>query len=363
MHRIYKAEITKDYVLRTTFFNGEVRELLIENDLRRNPSYKHLLKYTELVNAITINKSKTEVEIIGGPTFTNDELYNDAMLKEIVYIDDISIQLAAKIQAMREAARMTQKDMEAATGIHQAEISKIERGIGNPSMATINKLAFATGCRVNITFENRGIRKDVPQAIGIIPYIKATKFQGEYVISDLDDIPEDIFVELIEGCIYERNTPTVAHQMILSSIMFSIKSYINKNKGKCIVLPAPTGLTFEEDDKNFLIPDLMVICDENKIKYDVINGAADFVLEIASPSNSRRDYGVKQKIYMEKGVREYWVLNPMKRLLTVYTQETVECPEVHNFGEKVGMGIYNDKLKIDLKEISKIIDEYETKKA
>lgn len=359
MHRIYKAEITKDYVLRTTFFNGEVREIIIENDLRRNPDYKHLLKYAELANALTINKSKSEIEFTGGPRFTNDELYHDGLLKEIVYIDDINIQLAAKVQAMREAARMTQKDMEKATGIHQAEISKIERGIGNPSMFTIGKLAFAAGYRVNISFENRGIRRDVPQAKGIIPYLKVAKYQGEYVISDLDDVPEEVMYELIEGCIYDRNVPSVAHQDVLGEIHYLIKNYIKKNKGKCAVFINNTGLTFEEDESNLLVPDLMIVCDENKIKYEEIQGAADFVLEIASPSNARRDYGVKQKIYMEKGVREYWVLNPMKKVLTIYTQDNIECPSIHNFNEKVGIGIYDGKLKIDLKEIDAILKKYE----
>lgn len=359
MHRIYKAEVTPDYILRTTFFNGEVRELVIENDLRRNQSYKHLLKYAELTKALTISKSKSEIEFVNGPKFTNDELYYDALLRETVYIDDVNIQLAAKLQAMREAARMTQKDMEAASGIHQAEISKIERGIGNPSLETIERLAFAAGCHVNINFVHRGIRRDVPQAKGIIPYLKAVKYQGEYVISDLADVPDDVFFELIEGCVYERNTPTVVHQAILAEFVFCIKSFIKSNKGKCTVLPAPTGLTFENDDKNFLIPDLMIVCDENKFSYEVVKDAPDFVLEIASPSNSRRDYGVKYKIYMEKGVREYWILNPMKKVLVVYDFRNGEIPEIHNFDEEVDIEIYDGKLKIDLREVDAIIRKYE----
>ncbi len=362
MRRIYKAEVTKDYTIRTTFFNGEVRELLIENDLRRNASYHHLLKYAELTKALTINKSRSDIELIGGPRFTNDELYHDALLREIVYIDDINVQLAAKVQSMREAARMTQKDMEAATGIHQAEISKIERGIGNPSMATIEKLALAAGCKINITFEHRGIRRDVPQAKGIVPYLKAVKYQGEYVISDLVGVPDDVFYELIEGCVFERNTPTVVRQEILAEIQFAFSYFIKSNKGKCKVLPAPTGLTFENDDKNFLIPDLMIICDEKKITEELIVGAPDFVLEIASPSNSRRDYGVKQQIYMNKGVREYWIINPMKRVLTIYNYEDSECPSIHSLDEQVDVAIYGGKLKINLSEISSIIKKYEKNK-
>lgn len=357
MHRIYKVEVTNDYMMRTTFFNGEVREIMIENDLRRNPSYHHLLKYTTLLGAVTVNKSRTGVQIEGGPTFGYDDLYHGGLLKEIAVIDDINVRLASKVQAMRESKGMTQKDMEKATGIHQSEISKIERAVGNPSIATIHKLAVAAEHDMDVFFTKKNIRRDVAEVSEITPFLNTSKYQGEYVISDLDDIPEDIQVELIEGCIYDMAPPTTMHQEVVGEISFAIRDFIKKNKGKCIVLDG-AGLNFENDDKNLLIPDIMVVCDKNKPEYKNVVGVADFVIEVASPGNCRRDYGIKQAIYMSKGVREYWIIDAKRRKLVVYLNDGESFPEIHTFDEMVDVGIYKGKLKIDLQKINEIVSRY-----
>ena len=358
MHRIYSAEITKDYVLRTTFFNGEVREICIESELKGNKSYRHLLKYVELARSLTINKARTAVELIGGPKFSYSDVYEGGLLKEIVVIDNINVQIASRIQQMRESKGLTQKNIEAITGIHQAEISKIERAVGNPSIATLEKIASAAGHRMNVIFEDRGIKKNVPEALGVAKYLKSGKYQGEYVISDLDDIPEDMKVELIDGCIYDLAAPSIMHQEIVGEMSFLIRDFIKKKKGECTVLDG-AGQVFVNDDKNLLIPDIMVVCDKSKLEYKNVVGAADFIIEVASPGNSRRDYGIKQTVYMENGVREYWIIDPKRRKLVVYINDGEACPEIHNFSETVGVGIYDGELTIDLRDVDRIVTKYE----
>ena len=74
----------------------------------------------------------------------------------------------------------------------------------------------------------------------------------------------------------------------------------------------------------------------------MVVGAPDFILEITSKSNYRHDYGVKQKIYMEKGVQEYWILDPMKKCLIVYQygNENDCIPKLHQLDEVVDVNIY-----------------------
>lgn len=74
------------------------------------------------------------------------------------------------------------------------------------------------------------------------------------------------------------------------------------------------------DEQNHFIPDLMVVCDRSKIKYNGIEGAPDLVVEILSPSTKKRDIGVKKKIYAESGVKEYWIVSPKEKSIEVYLQ-------------------------------------------
>ena len=68
-------------------------------------------------------------------------------------------------------------------------------------------------------------------------------------------------------------------------------------------------------------PDISVICDKNKLDEHGCNGAPDWVIEVISPSDPQRDYGVKLFKYRAAGVREYWIVNPMKNTVTVYDFE------------------------------------------
>jgi ribosome-binding protein aMBF1 (putative translation factor) len=59
-------------------------------------------------------------------------------------------QLGAQLAAARKARGLTQPDLSALTGIQQAEISRIERGAGNPTAATLLRLADALGQRLTL---------------------------------------------------------------------------------------------------------------------------------------------------------------------------------------------------------------------
>ena len=72
------------------------------------------------------------------------------------------------------------------------------------------------------------------------------------------------------------------------------------------------------DRNNTFVPDLLVVCDRNKIKAGYIEGAPDFVAEILSQSTQKRDVGIKKDTYERCGVKEYWLINPWDKSVTVY---------------------------------------------
>jgi Uma2 family endonuclease len=131
----------------------------------------------------------------------------------------------------------------------------------------------------------------------------------------------------------------------------TIANYIDTKKGLCKVYPAPFAVKLSEDRENIVEPDISVICDRSKLTRQGCAGAPDWIVEITSPSNSSHDYVRKLNLYADAGVREYWIVNPMKKTVFVYhLEETKFEVEAYNFHDKIKVNIYED-LYIDLKDV------------
>ena len=135
--------------------------------------------------------------------------------------------------------------------------------------------------------------------------------------------------------------PNTKHQRLVSDLHYQIKDFIKRNHGECEVFPAPFAVFLNEDDINYVEPDISVICDKDKITDRGCNGAPDWVIEIVSPGNRSMDYFTKLFKYRTAGVREYWIVDPAKEMVTVYRFEK-ETMEEYSFGENVPVGIYEE---------------------
>ena len=113
-----------------------------------------------------------------------------------------------------------------------------------------------------------------------------------YTIQDIYAFPDGQRAELIDGNIYMMAPPTTRHQLLAFSLARKIADYIDKNKGKCQVLLAPFAV-FLNEEKNYVEPDISVICDPDKIDDDGCHGAPDWIIEIVSPESRRMDYMIK----------------------------------------------------------------------
>ncbi|WP_408072044.1 Uma2 family endonuclease [Butyrivibrio sp. JL13D10] len=185
------------------------------------------------------------------------------------------------------------------------------------------------------------------------------KKNGEYTIEDYYAIPEDQKVELIDGCFYDMTAPTPIHQIISSSIFYSIRSFIMENSGSCIVLYSPIDVQLDCNDKTMVQPDIIIVCDDNKIRDRSIYGAPDFVLEILSPSTRRKDMFIKSEKYCNAGVKEYWMIDPKKKVLIVYNfMEEDFTPAIVPLVGDYPMALYAGRLCISLDEISNAIDRF-----
>ena len=124
---------------------------------------------------------------------------------------------------------------------------------------------------------------------------------------------DELKYELIDGTTYMMAPPRMIHINIGGNLFHIIRSYLS---GKRCKVFAEAPVIF--DDANYFIPDLLVVCDRNKIRPNGIYGAPDLIIEILSPSTQKRDWGIKKDTYEKYGVKEYWLVSPKEKSVTVY---------------------------------------------
>lgn len=169
--------------------------------------------------------------------------------------------------------------------------------------------------------------------------MNALRKEELYTVDDIYALPEGERAELIDGKIYYLAPPNTKHQTLVMDLSYQIKDYIKCKSGECSVFPAPFAVFLNENDKNYVEPDISVICDKNKITEKGCNGAPDWIIEIVSQSSRPMDYFTKLFKYRNANVREYWIVDPTKELIMVYRFEK-ETMEQYAFGEDVPVGIY-----------------------
>ena len=174
-----------------------------------------------------------------------------------------------------------------------------------------------------------------------MPLLKNDTYTTDYIYS----LPEGQRAELIDGKLYNMAPPSFKHQDISFALARKIADYIDSKNGECKVILAPFAVFLNKDNKNYVEPDISVICDKNKLDDHGCNGAPDWIIEIVSPSSKRMDYGIKLFKYRTAGVHEYWIVDPMKNSIMVYNFKTDDVMD-YTFADSVKANLYND-LKID----------------
>ena len=101
------------------------------------------------------------------------------------------------------------------------------------------------------------------------------------------NLPEGQRAELIDGHLYAMAPPGRIHQKLEGELYYIIKDYIKSNNGSCDIYPAPFAVNLDAEDKNWVEPDISVICDPDKLTDRGCEGAPDWIIEIISPSSRR----------------------------------------------------------------------------
>ncbi len=172
--------------------------------------------------------------------------------------------------------------------------------------------------------------------------IMALTQKNDYTIDDIYALPEGQRAELIDGQIYNMAPPNTRHQMLVSGLTITIGNYIRSKAGNCKIFPAPFAVFLNKDDRNYVEPDISVICDRDKLNDKGCNGAPDWIIEIVSPSTERVDYGIKLFKYRSAGVREYWIVNPRTSIVNVFDLENEKESCQYSFDDAAPVCIYDD---------------------
>ena len=173
-------------------------------------------------------------------------------------------------------------------------------------------------------------------------------------LEQYEAFPEDKRVEVFDGVVYDMASPSQIHQTILTELLVMIRNYIKSKGGNCSVFPAPFDVKLSDKPLTIVQPDIMVICDKDKLDGKRCNGAPDFVIEIVSPSNPADDYIRKLYYYKNAKVREYWIVDPRRKSVTVnyFEEDILSIP--YTFDSTIKVNIYDD-LFINFTEIAKML--------
>ena len=176
-----------------------------------------------------------------------------------------------------------------------------------------------------------------------------SKTYEKYTTEDIYNLPDGQRAELFDGQIYYMAPPSRRHQRIILSLSRQIADYIDAKNGTCEVDIAPFAVFLNEDDKTYVEPDISVICDSGKLTDQGCKGAPDWIIEVVSPASRRMDYFTKLFKYRTSGVREYWLVDPIKNFVIVYNFDKSDS-EQYTFADTIKAGIYDD-LYIDFSTI------------
>lgn len=149
--------------------------------------------------------------------------------------------------------------------------------------------------------------------------LSKTYTYADYLTWKLDE-----YVELIKGKVFRMTpAPTKTHQIISSNILSEIGHYLKGQKCKAFHAPFDVRLpnkrkSTEKEIISVVQPDICVVCDPTKLDERGCLGAPDLIVEILSVSTQKKDHDEKYHLYEENGVKEYWIVSPSDKSISVY---------------------------------------------
>ncbi len=170
--------------------------------------------------------------------------------------------------------------------------------------------------------------------------------EKRYTYADYLQWPDDTRYELIDGEVFRlAPTPLIEHQEVAGEVYCQLRNQLDGKPCRPYIAPVDVRLP-RADEADAAIdtvvqPDVLVVCDPAKIDRRGVRGAPDWLLEVLSPSTAAHDQIAKRRTYERAGVREYWLVHPSDRTLTVYVLDNGQYgrPEIYELKDATPIGV------------------------
>jgi Uma2 family endonuclease len=161
-------------------------------------------------------------------------------------------------------------------------------------------------------------------------------------------------VELIKGKIFPMSpAPNVKHQRISRDLSYIINTFFRYKSCELFIAPFDVHLS-SNGSHSVVQPDLCVVCDKQKLTTQACVGAPDWIIEILSEGNSKKEIRLKYQLYEESGVSEYWLVYPYEQVISQFFLNGSNYVLKSTYAEdEIAIPILFPDLKINLAEIFK----------
>ena len=174
----------------------------------------------------------------------------------------------------------------------------------------------------------------------------ALRKEKHYTYADYLTWPDDARYELIDGeAFLMAPAPLIEHQEVAGDVYHQLRNQLDGKPCRPYIAPVDVRLP-RADEADAAIdtvvqPDVLVVCDPAKIDRRGVRGAPDWLLEVLSPSTAAHDQIAKRRTYERAGVREYWLVHPSDRTLTVYVLDNGQYgrPEIYELKDATPIGV------------------------
>lgn len=174
----------------------------------------------------------------------------------------------------------------------------------------------------------------------------ALRQEMHHTYADYLTWPDDARYELIDGeAFLMAPAPLIEHQEVAGEVFRQLANQLDGKPCRPYIAPVDVRLP-RADEADAAIdtvvqPDVLVVCDQAKIDRRGVRGAPDWLLEVLSPSTAAHDQIAKRRTYERAGVREYWLVHPGDRTLTVYVLENGQYgrPEIYELKDETPIGV------------------------
>lgn len=181
---------------------------------------------------------------------------------------------------------------------------------------------------------------------------------NSYTYSDYLTWNDDQRYEIIGGVVYNMApAPCRRHQRISMELGRQFSNYLLDKKCEVYLAPfdvrLPEGNETDEDVSTVVQPDLVVVCDPDKLDERGCKGAPALVIEIVSPSSARKDRKIKRELYERHEVKEYWLVDYHEKTVEVYLlndEKQYSKPDIYTEQDMLPVSIFDD-LEIDLQMV------------